>query len=416
MAKQKLILNADTIVPGLQSPCALKESAARCTRCNACVQSCPAYLQQPQEAFSPRGRAQLIKLLSNQKLKTDLSQELLTQIVHSCVLCARCSRTCAGQIPIAHHMLALRKALGLHTLPYGLYILLYLQGAAPKLFDTTLRTLLFLHRIKLGFLCYPLLPKKTGSLQRLLRKNNLPISSDKPKALYLPSLYAQYIDPQAGLLAVEGLSAKKPTVLFNIDCGLFDYLYGSRTRCLQLAKHLLTTWEKYAGKHLLPFFTDSIEIYSFLKNYPMLFQALPAWKERAEKFAKQVQFIVDMPFPVKKKNAPQKAALETSSVLFPVTDVLERARKILLTTYGKNLLEFEYSRFPLPAASVGFVYPSEADSLVLRQVKDLTRQQIQRVYCLSAWAALELNAVLRKCDPLAQARFIIYIRTDYGRI
>ncbi len=426
MSKHKIILNTSDFVPGLQANCTLKESAAHCTRCNACAQSCPAYLCHLQENFSPRGRAQLIRSITEKRLNLTADNSLLKEITNSCILCGRCTAACAGQIPVGHYMLSLQKAMHRKMLPLGLRGLLILYRSFPKLFSWIVQSGLFLHWLRIDFLLYPLLPNwmkhaqtilphQLGSLQKLLRKQNIDSTPTKPKAIFLPSIYSQYIDPQAGLLALQSISAKNPVVLWNADSGLFDYLYGSRVKCIQKAKKLLLAWEGYSKKRALPLMTDSIEAYGFLKNYPLLFEDLSGWKERAEKFAAHVQFITDIPFPAKKKNLSRKAALDSSSLLFPATLPAERARKILLTTYGKNLLECEYSRFPLPAASVGFAYPNEASDLVLRQVKDLAREQIERVYCLSAWAALELNAVLRKRTPHAQACFIIYIRTDYER-
>ncbi|MBO7238461.1 MAG: (Fe-S)-binding protein [Elusimicrobiaceae bacterium] len=426
MAKRRITLASQTLVPGLQHVCTLKESAASCTRCNACAQSCPVYLQYRQESFSPRGRMQLMRLISEGKLTTAGSDKLLADIANSCMLCARCTNACAGKIPVAHHMLALRKALGIKPLPAQLYFLLYLRGAAPKLFDFFVRGGLFLYRTKLPWLLRPLLPdwlkhaqtilpRGTGSLRRLFAKKQMDVTPNKPKALYFPSLYAQYIDPQAGLAAYQAFTAKKPTVLFRLPSGLFEHLYGSRTRTLQQAKKVLQTWEQYSGKYPLPFITDSIELYGFFKNYPLLFATVPGWQQRAEKFAAHVQFVAEAPFPIKKKNAPGRAALDSSSVLYPAGPVAERARKLLLTTYGKNLVECEYSRFPLPAASMGFTRGSNAGGWVLTNTQDLARQQIDIVYCLSAWAALELNAVLRRRKSKTQARFVVYIRTDYER-
>ena len=427
MTIRKINVDAKAPVPGKPQPCTLKESATHCTRCNACAQSCPIYLLRPQENFSPRGRTQILRLLSQGKLKKDLPIDLLKEIALSCLLCAGCTNACAGNIPIAHHTLALRKALRARSLPIGLYFLLRMRTLAPKLFDYMVRTGLLCHRFYMGKIFYPLLPKwlrhaqdilpkHTGSLRRLLMKKQTDLHPARPKAVFLPSLYAQYVDPHAGWLSYQTWTAKKPWVLFDLSSGLFEYLYGNRTRCLQAAKKVLLAWEQAGGKHALPLITDSIEIYSFLKNYPLLFAAIPGWRDRAEKLAAQVQLSIEAPFPIKKKKGTQRVALDTSSVLYPAGQAAERARKLLLTTYGKNLLECVYSRFPLPAASIGFASGNEASDSVLKNIQDLAQHQIEKVYCLSGWAALELNAVLRRRYPIAQARFIVYIRTDYERI
>ena len=177
-------------------------------------------------------------------------------------------------------------------------------------------------------------------------------------------------------------------------------------------KKLLLTWEKYSASQPLPLITDSIEQYTFLKNYPLLFEKIAGWKQRAEAFAEQVQFITDLPFPSGKNTGSKCVALDNSSILYPVPRQTERARKILLATYGKNLLQCAYSSFPLPAAGIGFARGNKTDVLLYKQVQDMARQQIDLVFCLSAWAALELNAVLPAHYPGAKARFFIYTGTD----
>ena len=49
MKKNKITLNPEQPVPGKQQPCALSESVASCTRCNGCVQNCPAYFLKQEE-------------------------------------------------------------------------------------------------------------------------------------------------------------------------------------------------------------------------------------------------------------------------------------------------------------------------------------------------------------------------------
>ena len=422
MTKRHVNLSVSLPVPGPQGACSVQESATRCTRCNACVQSCPSYALRPQEMFSPRGRAQLMRLLTEGKLNINSDDPTLREIASSCLLCARCSAACAAQIPLAHHMIALRREIGFQPLPAGLRFLMRLYTLSPSSFDLIVRFSLFLRRLGLAtiiktFLPYWLkhlhtvLPKKTGSLRRRFIRQKISFQADKPHVLYLPSLYSQYADPQAGLLVWQLLEHKNPAALFEQATGLFEYVYGSRTRCLKTAKKLLRAWEQIAAGRDLPLVTDSIEIYGFLKNYPLLFNTIPGWKKRAEHFAAHVQFITDGAFPVKRKTFTARVALEDSSLLCAAQAQVARARKLLLTTYGKNLIECAYSRFSLLAGSM-FARGNRANELLQRQVSEIASKQIDKIYCLSPWTALELNAALRKKYPGAQAQFIIYLRTE----
>ena len=125
-----------------------------------------------------------------------------------------------------------------------------------------------------------------------------------------------------------------------------------------------------------------------------------------------VQFITELLSPAKPPQTLPRTALDSSSLLYPAGAVGERVYARLLETYGKNLLECEYSRLPLPAATIAFAQPTQAAELVRQNARDLIRQHIERVYCLSGWAALELQAVLRKHYPSARADFIVNIYTQ----
>lgn len=409
-------------VPGLQEPLPLSASAANCTRCNACAQSCPSYIFEREELFSPRGRAQLTHLYTQGKIKTKAQKEILKQAIRTCSLCARCSAACAGNIPVAHYMLQLRKEQKEPVFPFSIRCLLRLRSNWPALFDLLARAALWGKRSGLIYLVMPvlpaglkhiirILPKKPVALSRLLKKaNNIPC--EKPKFLYLPSLYAAYADGRAGQQTLAWLGPHQTHVLWQQTSGLFEYLCSSEASALQVAKKLLQQWEKQSKKRL-PLVCDSIEEYSFLKNYPLLFQTLPGWKKRAEKFAAQVRFITEITFPKGKSKSTGRVALDISSALFPVTDTAQQALKILRTQAGKNLLECEYSRFPIPAAGLAVMPGLQGQRLVLENVKDIAQHQIDTVYCLSGWVALELQTALRRYYPGAAAEHLVYLQTNH---
>lgn len=429
MSRKPFSLDSRQPVPGPQGPRTLEASAAYCTRCNACVQSCPAYLLRREEAFSPRGRTQLLRLLMERKLKPEEHAALIEDVTHSCLLCARCTLACAGQIPVAEHMIALRRAARIQTLPRTLKFLLRLRTSRPALFDGLARAFKLSRRAGLvrltricGLLQIPslrwvkhaddILPRRGGTLRKTLQKNGVDFTPEKPEVIYLPSLEAAYLDEQTGLLTLRLLGGKKTYVLFGFSSGLFEHLYGDEIPRLQAARRLLVEWEKRSGQRKLPLVTDSVETYVFLKNYPVLFSSLPGWKERAEAFASRVKFVTDLPFPRKKETPPGLCALDASCAPAPAAEAAVRARKILKTHFGKNFVECEYSRFCTPAAGLSFVQGARAEEAALENVKDVARRQIRQVYCLSGLAALELDASLRRHYPAAKARHIVYLQAE----
>ena len=417
-----------TRLPGANGPSTLSYSALCCTRCNGCATSCPSYLLQREEIFSPRGRAQLTRLLAEDKIKPLPYQKLIKQTLRHCTLCARCTQDCAGKIPVPHQMITIRRSLKLRLLPHAFYYAHCLRVKTPVIFNSLVRFALLLRYMAITTLLLPVLPnwlrhlcrvlpRKTTSLRRVLATHHVEINSPQPDVLYLPGIEAQHIDGKIGFYTLQAAKAQRPLVLFNTPSGLFEYTHGSFITCLKQAKKLLRTWEKYSTQKPLALLTESIEIYSFLKNYPLLFATLPGWQKRATAFAAHVKFTTDFPFPDGKMDDTKHCvALDDSTALYPAGEVAERARKILLTKFGPNMIQCTYSRFPVPVAGGAFAYPAQAQWIVQQNARDVAQHQLTDVYCLSAWAALEINAALRRYHPAATAKHIAYLQADYERL
>ncbi len=425
MKKFFFSLNPLQSVPGLPGGCSLQESVARCTRCNGCVQSCPSYFIYKEETFSPRGRNQILRLLLERKIKPVQHIELLERTAAHCLLCGRCTRACAGHLPVPEHTLALRQALDLSVLPASLLAVLRWRSRRPDRLARLASTYYFLRRLgaaRLARLLLPLrwlkhlddiLPDRPMTLPAALRRAGLKADTDQPGALYLPGPETSYVCGQNGVAALRLLQKKKPRLLWGFSSGLLEQVYGDKIPLLKTARRLLLEWEKWAQGRKLPLVTESIELYSFLKNYPVLFASMPGWYARAEAFAQQVFFITDfMPLRGKAAGAIPKTAWDRSGLLSPQDAPFPRLQKILKTHFGKNLVECEYSRFPLPAGGTGFARGCPAREMGIENAKDVARGQIEQVFCLSGLAALELGAQLRKQKPSARACSVVCIQTE----
>lgn len=430
MTKKVFSLSSSLPVSGPKGARTLKESADYCTRCNACAQSCPSYFFRQEEAYSPRGRNQIIRLLAERKIKFAENETLLKSVTNACFLCTRCTAACAGALPIADHMLALRRAAGWNFLPAPLKTLLRLYGTKPKLFRilaACLRLLRHAGLIRLmrisGCLHFSVLhwvkhaddvlPCGKPSLRSWLKKRHISPTPTRADIVYLPSFEAQYLNIDTATSTLALFKNKTPYILLDTPCGLFEYIYGKPALSLLQAKKLLSEWEKLSRGRGLSLVTDGIETYGFLKHFPILFTGQEAWAKRAETFATKVQFVTDLSSP--RPAAPStdgRAALENSSVLYPAEQPTAKARKILKTHFGKNFVECEYSRFVIPAGGLAFVRGAHVQETVLENIKDVARRQIRQVYCLSGLAALELDAALRRHYPQARARHIVQLQAE----
>lgn len=78
-------------------PDELIEDLVSCVNCGMCLQVCPTYKATRQEAFSPRGRAQVIKHYASGELGPT---KPFQQIVSSCLQCGACTKYCVSGVRI----------------------------------------------------------------------------------------------------------------------------------------------------------------------------------------------------------------------------------------------------------------------------------------------------------------------------
>ncbi len=398
------------------------DSAAHCTRCGSCQQSCPSYALNKQETFSPRGRNQALRLIMERKLDPRTHKQLLEEIVNSCTLCGRCTQTCAGKIPTAEHMLELRRALNLRALPGSLHTLLSLRGTRPILFDRLVRTGLCLRRaglvallrktgltrlLGLGWVnrADDLLPRRTPNLQKYLAAKNIPFRPENPDLIYLPSLEAQYFLPELAASVLKSSAEKHRPVLWpNVSSGLFEYVYGDLRRSRRAVRRLI----RRAEQTRLPVLTDSVDVFTFLRRAPQLFSGNKRWEDKARKLAENMRFVTDF-LPKKPLALPDvktPVRLDSSALFCREGEPFDAAHKILKTLFKKNFVECLYTDADTPAFGYGFVRKNLAQDMTLQTVRTIAQTQTATVFTLSGLSALELNYSLKRLYPNAKAEHV----------
>ncbi|MBN2372747.1 (Fe-S)-binding protein [bacterium] len=66
-----------------------------CVRCGICLGSCPAYKIIRQEAYSPRGRLEIMRAIANKK---PFSADEIKPYLSSCLFCLRCQNNCPAGV------------------------------------------------------------------------------------------------------------------------------------------------------------------------------------------------------------------------------------------------------------------------------------------------------------------------------
>ncbi len=399
------------------------DSAAHCTRCGSCQQTCPSYTLKKQETFSPRGRNQAARLVMERKINVQDNKILLEEIINTCTLCGRCTQTCAGKIPTAEHMLELRRALNLRALPATLHLLLSLRGKRPGLFHIALRAGLLLRRAgAVTFLCKTglarllglgwltradeLLPRRTPSLPKYLAKQNITLSAENPDLIYLPSLEAQYFMPGLAAAVLKTVVKKhRPVLWSNVSSGLFEYVYGDLRQSRRAVHRIIRRREQSGG---LPLLTDSIDVFLFLQKSPQLFANNKRWQTKAQDLAKNLRFVTDIfpKRPVCSADVKTPVRLDYSALFCREGEPFDSSYKILKTLFKKNFVECLYTDADTPAFGYGFVQKAPADQMALNAVRTIAQTQAATVFTLSGLSALELDYYLKRLYPSAKARHI----------
>ena len=399
------------------------DSVSYCNRCGSCQQACPTYLLTSQETFSPRGRNQLVRLLTEGKLNLARNRQLATEALNSCLLCGRCTQACAGKIPTAEHMLELRRTLQAPALPSLLFTLLTWRGTHPRFFRRLVRAGLWLRRAGavsllrdcgfcrlpgLGWIAHAddILPSYPAEAVRTRWRQAVAHSPAEPTLIYLPSLEADFFMPQLALsvLQLAEHTKHRPAVWANTASGLFDYVYGDLRQSRRLLRRLILRHTAVQnGK--LPLLTDSIDVYLFLRRAPQLFAAWPRWRQKAQAFAQHIVFITDL-LPHKPAPAADKSTrvrLDRGALFTREGTPFDSARKILQTHFKKNFVECLYKDADTPAFGYSFVRGNLGEKICMSAVRSIARTQTGTVFTLSGLSALELNYYLKRFYPLAKA-------------
>jgi glycolate oxidase iron-sulfur subunit len=279
------------------------DAASQCSRCGYCEQACPTYVATGREAFSPRGRNQLVRALIEGKLENPADAE---QALSTCLLCSACTTICPASVPTADLVLEGRRMLRGETIHWVPRTVSRLLVENPRLFDGLVRWGNRFHRWGLARLA-----ARTGLLdlfglgplaRAILHLDDAPASllRDRLRARtpehgdaweYFTACGTNFLFPEVGEASLKVLKSTRGRgkTMENACCGLLSFNYGSLDDARALAKKNIERFEREALPEDSPLVADCSSCVSFLKSYPQLFLDDAPWRERAEKFSARVR-------------------------------------------------------------------------------------------------------------------------------
>lgn len=281
------------------------DAAAQCSRCGYCEQACPTYVATGREAWSPRGRNQLVRQMLEGKLADPKDAE---EALSTCLLCGACTTACYAKVPTVDIVLEGRRRIrgDGHWLVRAVTGLLLTGPAALRLL---LKAGFLLKRLGLSRLARPLLRSiglpalaemdaHVDEAPRRLLDDELPAlraAGEGEAWRYFGPCGPRYLFPRVGTATWKALTHLngKGKFMENACCGLLAHNYGDLEQARALARANIAKAEATGDA---PIVGDCSSCVAFLKSYPQLF-LMPddaAWRPRAERFAARVRDAAEM--------------------------------------------------------------------------------------------------------------------------
>ncbi len=390
------------------------DAASQCSRCGYCEQACPTYVATGREAFSPRGRNQIVRLLLEGKFNDPGAAE---EALSSCLLCSACSTVCPAHVPTADLVLEGRRMLRdgkphwIVTKAVGLLI------DNPELFQSLIRwgnrfkrwglaqiaarlgilRLLGLHAMEIAVLHVDEAPAEL--LRDRLRKNPPPIGDGWS---YFTTCGTNFLFPRVGEASLRVLQktlgpGKAPE---HPCCGLLAYNYGSIDDARILAKRTIERFESDST----PVIGDCSSCVSHLKSYPQLFLDDPQWAERARRFSARVRDFTEV-------IDPEKLPANSAAKDGPVTlhdacrarngqGIVEQPRSVIRALAGEQCKELnDGGNCCGGAGAFAFVHPELSDELLRKKIGAIADTQALVVVASSTSCLLQLVRGLKVYYP-----------------
>lgn len=346
------------------------EAANMCVQCGYCLPACPTYESMGNEAQSPRGRINLVKMAAEGKI--DLQQDL-AEPIDLCLGCRACEVACPVNVPYGQIYEAAKEVITLQQKEEQKK-----PTAGMKIRDQVLNNV-FPHQNRLRFLGNATwLYQKTG-VNKLAHKLKIvnkvsepmgqfekilpPVESPSkrykfgdvfpsrgPKKMtvaFFPGCIMDAMMSKVNRLTIELLQSAGCEVFIPKGqncCGALHAHQGSMEEARKLAKANIEAFESSGADY---FINNAGGCGAMLREYDNLFKEDVEWHARAQDFVEKTRDITEVlvelgPLPFKKE-WDGIITYQDSCHLRNVQGVLEQPRELLRSVPGATFVEMEGS-------------------------------------------------------------------------
>jgi glycolate dehydrogenase iron-sulfur subunit len=393
------------------------EGVNQCVHCGLCLASCPTFAELGTEMDSPRGRIFLIKSLAEGRMALS---DATVQHLSLCLDCRACETVCPAGVPYGR-LIEAAKAEIERQRPGG-----PLRRAFRWLnFGLMLGRPRVLRAAALGLRVY-----QASGLQALVRGSGLarllpgtlpaweallpPLPADRaPLPALTPALgtrrarvamltgcvqsivFSAHNRATARVLARNGCDVLAPAG--KGCCGALNAHGGDHAHTVEMAKRTIETFEAAGAEAVI---VNTSGCGAHMKAYGALLAVEPAWRERAERFARTVQdfaeFLAREPLRGPLSPVPMTVTYHDPCHVVHGQKIRRQPRDVLAQIPGLRVVDLPESDWCCGSAGIyNLTQPEMADRLLRRKVRNVLATEAEAVVTANPGCILQIQAGLR---------------------
>ena len=401
------------------------ELIADCVHCGFCLPTCPTYLLWGEEMDSPRGRIQLMKMVSDREIGIN---KTFTRHIDQCLGCMACVTACPSGVQYDKLIEATRAQIDRRThrplfdrLFRSLLFSLFphptrLRALVPLLWfyqKSGLKQLLHSSRIA------PHVPERILGMESVLPPVRLASLLSRPAVftraksprrrrvgLLAGCVQSVFFDPVNAatirVLAAEGCDVVVPPT--QGCCGALHVHAGRENEGLNYARRLIDTFEAWAVDTIV---VNAAGCGSTLKDYGHLLRNDPVYAQRAKAFSASVRDILELLAelePVAPRHPiPLRVAYHDACHLAHAQNIRLQPRQVLQTIPNLELLDIPEAEICCGSAGIyNLVEPKPASELGDRKARNILSTQPDLIATSNPGCLLQIRAALQRAGrPVA---------------
>lgn len=396
---------------------------ADCVHCGFCLPTCPTYLLWDMEMDSPRGRIDLMRLITQGE--AGLSP-LVVNHFDNCLGCMACVTACPSGVQYDKLIEATRAQIERHVVrtPGDKLFrwLIFALFPYPNRLRTMIPVLALYQKLGLRKLArsvglFGRLPKRLQAMESLLPP--LPEGKQQPELVFVPAegerrmrvgmisgcvqrvFFGDVNAATARVLAAEGCDVVIPPE--QECCGALELHAGLEDRAKARARKLIDVFEQ---AHVDRIVINAAGCGSSLKQYGYLLRDDRRYAKRAEAFAASVRDITELldelPPQARYQPLPARIAYHDACHLQHAQGIRRQPRAVLGRIPGLEIAEIAESEICCGSAGIyNLVKPEPAEALGNRKADNIIDTGAQALVSSNPGCLLQLrNALERRGNPL----------------